>query len=73
MPKATPPISKTTVSTALFGCVRCGYEANADHVGAIDVLERGQRLFACGEGALSGHSKKQEPAEAAQALGVYVQ
>ena len=53
---------------ALFACVRCGHEANADHVGAINVLERGQRLFACGERAQSGHSKKQAPAEAAQAI-----
>jgi putative transposase len=30
---------------ALFACVRCGHEANADHVGAINVLERGQRLL----------------------------
>ena len=48
---------------SLFACVRCGHEANADHVGAINVLERGQRLLACGERAQSGRSKKQEPTE----------
>jgi transposase len=32
-----------------FACVECGYENNADVVGAINVLERGQRLLACGE------------------------
>ena len=48
---------------ALFACVRCAHEANADHVGAINVLERGQRLLACGETAQSGRSKKQEPTE----------
>jgi putative transposase len=53
---------------ALFACVRCGHEANADHVGAINVLERGQRLLACGETVQPGRSKKQEPAEATQAL-----
>ncbi|MFL9929277.1 transposase [Paraburkholderia sp. RL18-103-BIB-C] len=53
---------------ALFACVRCGHEANADQVGAINVLERGQRLLACGETAQSGRSTKQEPAEAAQAI-----
>ncbi len=37
---------------ALFACVRCAHEANADHVGAINVLERGQRLLACGDGAV---------------------
>jgi putative transposase len=48
--------------------VRCGHEANADHVGAINVLERGQRLLACGETVQSGRSKKQEPAEVTQAI-----
>jgi putative transposase len=52
---------------ALFACVLCGHTANADHVGAINVLERGQRLFACGGTAQSGHPSKQEPAEATQA------
>ena len=32
-----------------FLCVDCGYENHADVVGAINVLERGQRLLACGE------------------------
>ena len=32
-----------------FVCVECGYENNADVVGAINVLERGHRLLACGE------------------------
>jgi len=49
---------------AKFACVDCGYEANADHVGAINVLERGHRLLACGESAQSGRSVKQEPTEA---------
>ncbi len=49
---------------ARFACVDCGYENNADLVGAINVLERGYRLLACGELAQSGRSVKQEPAEA---------
>jgi len=53
---------------SLFACVRCGHEANADHVGAINVLERGQRLLACGERAQSGRSKKQGPAEVTQTI-----
>ncbi|CAM2158457.1 putative insertion element transposase InsQ (plasmid) [Pararobbsia alpina] len=52
---------------ARFACVACGYSNNADHVGAINVLERGQRLFACGGMAQSGHPTKQEPAEVTQA------
>ena len=50
-------------SQAKFECVECGYANNADVVGAINVLERGQRLLACGESAQSGRSVKQEPAE----------
>ena len=57
---------------AKFLCVDCGYAENADMVGAINVLERGQRLLACGEEG-SGRccktpakpaSVKQEPTEA---------
>lgn len=51
---------------AKFACVDCGYENNADMVGAINVLERGHRLLACGELAQSGRSVKQEPAEVTQ-------
>ena len=51
---------------ARFGCVECGYENNADLVGAINVLERGHRLLACGELAQSGRSVKQEPTEVSQ-------
>ena len=34
---------------AHFECVECGYTNNADHVGALNILERGHRLLACGE------------------------
>jgi len=51
------------LTQARFECVECGYSNNADVVGAINVLERGHRLLACGELAQSGHSVKQEPAE----------
>ena len=50
---------------ARFVCVKCHYENNADHVGAINVLEWGYRLLACGDAALS-RSVKQEPAEVSQ-------
>jgi putative transposase len=55
-----------------FQCVACGHRAHADVVGAINILERGHRLLACGEEG-SGRSRKtaaqpasmkQEPAEA---------
>jgi putative transposase len=34
---------------AKFECVDCGFEENADLVGAINILERGYRLLARGE------------------------
>lgn len=49
---------------AQFACVECGFEENADVVGAINILARGHRVAACGEPVQSGHSAKQEPAEA---------
>ncbi|MEO8838169.1 MAG: transposase [Herbaspirillum sp.] len=52
------------LTQAKFLCVDCGYENNADVVGAINVLERGYRLLACGEPVQSGRSMKQEPTEA---------
>jgi putative transposase len=62
---------------AKFLCVECGYKNHADVVGAINTLERGHRLLACGEEVQSGRSKKQEPAEACRnssrgAVGVSV-
>jgi len=48
---------------ARFCCVACGYENHADVVGAINILERGLRLLACGEVAQPGRSMKQEPTE----------
>ncbi len=62
-------VSKDNRQTqARFACVECGYENNADVVGAINVLERGHRLLACGDGVLSS-SMKQEPTEASQLSG----
>ncbi len=52
---------------AKFECVECGFEENADLVGAINILARGHRVLACGEPVQSGRSVKQEPTEATQA------
>jgi putative transposase len=56
------------LTQARFACVACGFEENADVVGAINILERGHRLLACGEMAQSGHSVKQQPTDATLAL-----
>ena len=58
------------LTQAQFLCVDYGYENHADVVGAINVLERGYRLLACGESAQSARSVKQEPTEALQAIFV---
>ena len=52
---------------AKFECIGCGFKENADLVGAINILERGYRLLACGESVQSGRSMKQEPTEVTQA------
>ncbi|MGD0665236.1 MAG: transposase, partial [Rhabdochlamydiaceae bacterium] len=46
-----------------FECGNCKYKNNADTVGAMNILERGHRLLACGEMVHLGRSKKQEPTE----------
>ncbi|SEI85896.1 putative transposase [Paraburkholderia diazotrophica] len=49
---------------ARFVCIECGFEENADLVGAINILARGHRVAACGEPVQSDRSVKQEPTEA---------
>jgi transposase-like protein len=47
-------VSKDNRKTQVhFECVECGYTNNADIVGALNILERGHRLLACGESALA--------------------
>jgi putative transposase len=59
-------VSKDNRKTlALFRCVECGHEANADHVGALNVLAAGLAAIACGGMAQSGRPMEQEPAEGA--------
>jgi putative transposase len=53
---------------AEFVCVNCDYSNHADVVGAINILERGHRLLACGEMMQSDRSVKQEPTEAIHAV-----
>ena len=62
-------VSKDNRQTqARFECIECGFEENADLVGAINILARGHRVLACGEPAQLGRSVKQEPAEATQTI-----
>jgi putative transposase len=48
---------------AKFECVECGHNNNADVVGAINILERGHRLLACGGDLEARGPRKQEPTE----------
>lgn len=66
-PKCAHVSKENRLTQARFLCVDCGYENNADLVGAINILERGHRLLACGEWVQSGLSAKQEPIEVTQA------
>ena len=62
-------VSKDNRQTqARFECIECGFEENADLVGAINVLARGHRVLACGEPVQLDRSMKQEPTEATQAI-----
>ena len=58
-------VSKDNRKTqAQFACVECGYEANADLVGAMNILAAGHAVIVCGGMAQQGHPVKQEPTEA---------
>jgi putative transposase len=48
---------------AKFECVQCGHKNNADVVGAINILERGHRLLACGGDLEARGPMKQKPTE----------
>jgi len=56
--------AKNRQTQAKFACVDCGFEANADLVGAINILAAGHAVLACGGMAQSGRPAKQEPTEA---------
>ncbi len=52
---------------AHFECVNCGYENNADVVGAMNILARGLRVAACGEdGSGLGRKTRTKPASVNQ-------
>jgi putative transposase len=44
--------AENRTTQAKFLCVACGYENHADVVGAINILARGHRVAACGDGAV---------------------
>ena len=52
-PSCSHVSSDNRQTQAYFECVECGYTNNADVVGALNILERGHRLLACGESALA--------------------
>ncbi|WP_347990102.1 transposase [Methylomonas sp. AM2-LC] len=55
------------LSQARFECVECGFEENADLVGAINMLRAGHARLACADTSPAVGASGQEPAEATQA------
>lgn len=47
---------------AKFKCTSCGFELNADHNAALNILAAGQAVTACGAGRAQAPALKQEPA-----------
>ena len=47
---------------ARFMCTACGFESNADHNAALNILAAGQAVTACGAGRAQAPALKQEPA-----------
>lgn len=47
---------------AKFKCTACGFELNADHNAALNILAAGQAVSACGAGRAQAPALKQEPA-----------
>ena len=58
------------LSQARFECVACGFEENADLVGAINVLRAGHARLACADTSPAVGASGQEPTEATQPLAV---
>lgn len=55
-------ISKANRQTqADFKCMACGFQDNADYVGALNIVAAGHAVLACGEKVQLGLSMKQEP------------
>src|SRR5690554_3398057 len=59
---------ESRLSQARFECVNCGFEENADLVGAINVLRAGHARLACADTSPAVGASGQEPTEAAQAI-----
>ena len=52
------------LSQAQFACRLCGFEENADVVGAINILRAGHARLACGDTLSARGTMAQEPTEA---------
>ena len=58
------PPADNRQTQARFACIECGFEENADLVGAINILAAGHAVLACGGRVQSDRPAKQESAEA---------
>jgi putative transposase len=60
------PSKENRKSQSKFVCVSCGFSANADFVGAVNIKEAGLALLACSQPSREVSASCQEPTEAAQ-------
>jgi putative transposase len=54
--------AENRLSQEVFSCVRCGFQENADLVGAINILRAGHARLACAESSPAYEALGQEPA-----------
>jgi putative transposase len=61
-------VKDNRLSQARFECVECGFEENADLVGAINVLMAGHARLACADTSPVVGASGQEPTDVTQAI-----
>lgn len=67
-PRCSHVSKENRLSQAQFECVECGFEENADLVGAINVLRAGHARLACADTSPAVRVSGQEPIEATTAI-----
>jgi putative transposase len=63
-PECQHTAAENRKTQAKFFCVECGFSANADFVGAVNIKEAGLALLACSQPSPDARASCQEPTEA---------
>jgi putative transposase len=63
-PECQHTAAENRKTQAKFVCVECGFSANADFVGAVNIKEAGLALLACSQSSPEARASWQEPTEA---------